>query len=413
MKRLNGLHDRICTLQNIEEADKNARKGKHNWGIIKHDQHAKEDNEKLLETLETLSYTTSEYSKYKIYEPKERIIFRLPYYPDRIAQWAIMNVMEPIWTASFIGHTYSCIKERGIHKLAQDVKKALITDAEGTIYCLKIDVRKFYPSINHRTMKRLLRRKIKDEKLLVILDEIVDSAEGVPIGNYLSQFFANLYLTYFDHWLLEHVGIKHYFRYADDIVILSDSRESLEKILILIKTYFSCELQIKIKPNYQIFKIEDRGIDFAGYVFFHTHTKLRKNIKQRLFKLVNKFISGKITEEEFRKRITSYFGWLKYCDSKHLLQKIEEETDIHLSNWNGEKSIISNFYDKTVRVIEVIEYSSYFQVHFIYKNKPYSINSRNKALHEKLKSKQYPVNFKIRKYVRAKENLFKYSTYYY
>ena len=213
-----------------------------------------------------------------------------------------------------------------------------------------------------------------------------------------------MYLTYFDHWLLEHVGIKHYFRYADDIVILSDSRESLEKILILIKTYFSCELQIKIKPNYQIFKIEDRGIDFAGYVFFHTHTKLRKNIKQRLFKLVNKFISGKITEEEFRKRITSYFGWLKYCNSKHLLQKIEEETDIHLSNWNGEKSIISNFYDKTVRVIEVIEYSSYFQVHFIYKNKPYSINSRNKALHEKLKSKQYPVNFKIRKYVRAKEN---------
>ena len=97
----------------------------------------------------------------------------------------------------------------------------------------------------------------------------------------------------------------------------------------------------------------------------------------------------------------------------HLLQKIEEETDIHLSNWNGEKSIISNFYDKTVRVIEVIEYSSYFQVHFIYKNKPYSINSRNKALHEKLKSKQYPVNFKIRKYVRAKENLFKYSTCYY
>lgn len=163
MKRLNGLHDRICTLQNIEEADKNARKGKHNWGIIKHDQHAKEDNEKLLETLETLSYTTSEYSKYKIYEPKERIIFRLPYYPDRIAQWAIMNVMESIWTASFIGHTYSCIKERGIHKLVQDVKKALITDAEGTIYCLKIDVRKFYPSINHITMKRLLRRKIKDE----------------------------------------------------------------------------------------------------------------------------------------------------------------------------------------------------------------------------------------------------------
>lgn len=404
MKRLNGLHDRICTLENIEFADKNARKGKHNWGIIKHDQHAKEDNERLLETLETLSYTTSKYSKYKIYEPKERVIFRLPYYPDRIAQWAIMNIMEPIWTATFIGHTYSCIKERGIHKLAKDVKKALITDAEGTLYCLKIDVRKFYPSINHRTMKRLLRRKIKDEKLLTILDEIVDSADGVPIGNYLSQFFANLYLTYFDHWLLEHIGIKHYFRYADDIVILSDDKEFLEKVLVLIKLYFTNELHIEIKPNYQIFKVEDRGIDFAGYVFFHTHTKLRKSIKIRLFRLINKFKTGKITEEEFRKRITSYFGWLKYCDSKRLLQKIEEETNVHLSNWNGEKSIISNFYDKTIRIIEVIDYSGYFQIHFVYKNKSYSVNSRSKALHEKLKSKQYPVNFKIIKYVRAKKN---------
>lgn len=404
MKKLNGLHDRICTLENIELADKNARRGKHNWGIIKHDQHPREDNERLLEALETLSYTTSEYSKFKIFEPKERIIFKLPYYPDRIAQWSIMNIMEPIWTSTFIGHTYSCIKERGIHKLAKDVKKALVTDKEGTIYCLKIDVRKFYPSIKHRTMKRLLRRKIKDEKLLAILDEIVDSAEGVPIGNYLSQFFANLYLTYFDHWLLEKIHVKHYFRYADDIVVLSDNREFLEKVLILIKTYFSSELDIEIKPNYQIFKVEDRGIDFAGYVFFHTHTKLRKSIKQRLFRLISKFTTGKITEEELKKRITSYFGWLKYCDSKHLLQRIEQETGIHLSNWNGEKSIISNFYGKTVKIIEVINYSQYFQIHFVYKNKSYSVNSKSKALHEKLQSRNYPVNFKIEKYVRAKKN---------
>lgn len=129
---------------------------------------------------------------------------------------------------------------------------ALITDAEGTIYCLKIDVRKFYPSINHRTMKRLLRRKIKDEKLLVILDEIADSAEGVPIGNYLSQFFANLYLTYFDHWLLEHVGIKHYFRYADDIVILSDSRNKALHEKLKSKQYpvnFKIRKYVRAKEN--------------------------------------------------------------------------------------------------------------------------------------------------------------------
>ena len=397
MKRINGLHDKICTKENIELADANARRGKYNWGIFKHKDHQESDNEKLLEALKNLTYTTSEYSTFKIFEPKERVISRLPYYPDRITHWAIMNIMEPIWTKSFINHTYSCIKGRGIHKLVKDLKKDLHKDIKGTIYCLKLDVRKFYPSIDHEVLKTLLRKKIKDIKLLSLLDEIVDSAPGVPIGNYLSQFFANLYLTYFDHWLKEEVKIKYYYRYADDIVILSDSKEYLKNILVSIKLYFTNEINLQIKLNYQIFKVEDRGVDFVGYVFFHTHTKLRKSIKLRLFKLVNRFKHGKISKEEFKRRFTSYFGWLKYCDSKHLLQKIEAETNIHLSNWNGEESNISDFYDKTVRVIEIVPYSKWFQIHFIYKNKSYSVNSTSKALYAKLKSKTFPVNFKIHK----------------
>ena len=262
----------------IELADDCARRGKHNWGIKKHDMHRESDNQKLLESLINLTYKTSEYDKFTIFEPKERIIFRLPYFPDRIAQWDIMLTMEPIWVKTFISQTYSCIKDRGIHKLAKDVKKALRNDKQGTRYCLKLDVRKFYPSIDHEILKnKILRRKIKDKMLLAVLDEIVDSADGVPIGNYLSQFFANLYLSYFDHWIKEELKVKHYFRYADDIVILSDSKEELRKILILIKLYFHQELSLEVKPNYQIFPVESRGIDFAGYVFFHTHTLLHKD----------------------------------------------------------------------------------------------------------------------------------------
>ena len=110
--------------------------------------------------------------------------------------------MEPIWVSSFVKGTYSCIKNRGIHKALKDVKHAL-KDEANTQYCLKLDVRKFYPSIDHAILKQLIRKKVKDKQLLVILDEIIDSAEGVPIGNYLSQFFANLYLTYLDHWVKE------------------------------------------------------------------------------------------------------------------------------------------------------------------------------------------------------------------
>ena len=148
-----------------------------------------------------------------------------------------MNIMEPIWTNIFIKNTYSCIKNRGIHALRNDLESDLKKYPDKTKYCLKMDIKKFYPSLDHEILKEIIRKKIKDKYLLVLMDEIIDSAPGVPIGNYLSQFFANLYLTYFDHWLKEECRCKFYYRYADDIVILSDNKEFLHNILCAIKIY--------------------------------------------------------------------------------------------------------------------------------------------------------------------------------
>ena len=228
MKRINNLHDKICDLDNIEEADNKARKCKRKqYGVIKHDKNRAEDNFDLFLDLSLENYKTSKYSTFKVYEPKERLIFRLPYYPDRITHHAIMNIMEPIWMKVFTKDTYSCIKGRGIHALARQLKHDLQNDKEGTKYCAKMDIKKFYPSIDHEILKMIIRKKIKDKKLLKLLDEIIDSADGVPIGNYLSQYFANLYLAYFDHWIKEVLKVKHYYRYADDIVLLSDDKDQL------------------------------------------------------------------------------------------------------------------------------------------------------------------------------------------
>lgn len=131
------------------------------------------------------TYRTSTYKTFTIYEPKERIIFKLPFYPDRIVHHAIMNILEPIWVSIFINNTYSCIKGRGIHKAVRDIQQDL-KDIDGTKYCLKLDIKKFYPSIDHDVLKSIIRKKIKDEKLLNLLDGIIDSTDGVPIGNYLS-----------------------------------------------------------------------------------------------------------------------------------------------------------------------------------------------------------------------------------
>lgn len=113
-----------------------------------------------------------------------------------------------------------------------------------------MDIRKFYPSLNHDILKAIIRKKIKDNDLLWLLDGIIDSADGVPIGNYLSQFFANLYMAYFDHWVKEELKAKYYYRYADDIVLLSDSKEQLRSWLLAIKLYLTNVLKLKLKDNY-------------------------------------------------------------------------------------------------------------------------------------------------------------------
>lgn len=278
MKRTGNLYDKICSLDNLIDADEKARKGKlKSHGVKKHDENRFENLNKLREILCTCTYKTSKYDIFKIYEPKERDIYRLPYYPDRIVHHAIMNILEPIWVSVFTKDTYSCIKKRGIHLAANNIKKILKNDPDGTVFCLKLDIKKFYPSIDHDVLKLIIRRKLKDKKLLSLLDEIIDSADGVPIGNYLSQYFANLYLAYFDHWVKEELNVKYYFRYADDIVILSSNKILLSKLMVNIKEYMEY-LKLNIKDNWQIFPVNSRGLDFLGYVFYHTHTKMRKSI---------------------------------------------------------------------------------------------------------------------------------------
>jgi retron-type reverse transcriptase len=314
MKRVNNLYEQICSIENLQLADAIARKGKmHQPAVIAHIKNEELNIWNLNQMLVNKIYKTSEYTTFKIYEPKEREIFRLPYFPDRIVHHAIMNVMEKIFVSTFTADTYSCIKTRGIHAAARKLRKSLC-DVSGTEYCLKLDIKKFYPNVDHDILKQLLRRKIKDEHLLFLLDEIIDSAPGLPIGNYLSQYFANFYLTYFDHWLKEEKRVKYYFRYADDLVILHSEKPYLHELLDDIRNYLQQNLKLSIKENYQVFPVDARSIDFVGYRFYHTHTLLRKSIKQNFARMLAK--------RKNKESIAAYYGWAKHCNSVNLLKKL-------------------------------------------------------------------------------------------
>lgn len=321
MKRYNNLYSKIYDIENIKLAHKNAKKGKSHYSEVKMvevnpDKYFAE----IHNMLKDKTFSNSEYEVFtRACNGKEREIFKLPYFPDRIIHHCIMNILEPIWMKTLITDTYSSLKGRGIHKGVKRIKKAL-KDRENTKYCLKMDVRKFYPSIDHAILKQIIRKKIKDKALLWLLDEIINSASGVPIGNYLSQYFGNLYLSGLDHWLKEQKGCKYYQRYCDDLVILHSDKKYLSQLRKEISDYLRIELNLKLKDNWQVFPVDKRGIDFLGYRFFHDYTLLRKStavrFKQRIKQIKKKHYL--LTPINILSGIMSYWGWMKHADCYRL-----------------------------------------------------------------------------------------------
>jgi len=293
----------MITIENLRKADAIANMGKaKQYGVKRHNKSADANIIKLHEMLSNKTFITSPYTTFKVYEPKEREVFRLPYFPDRIVHHAIMNVIEPILVSTFTADTYACIKGRGVHKAGKAIKQAL-KDESNTLYCLKLDVKKFYPSVNHDTLKQQLRRKFKDNDLFSLLDNIIDSAPGLPIGNYLSHWLRNFYLSGFDHWIKEVKRVQYYFRYVDDIVILGSDKQYLHELRKEITDYLFLQLQLQVKENWQVFPVNIRGIDVLGYKHFRRHTLLRKRLKKNFARAVAK--------KKPIKTIASYYGWAK------------------------------------------------------------------------------------------------------
>ena len=316
MKRYNNLYIKICSYENLFLAHEKAKRGKSHYKEV---QRIDSDPEKyLLELQKDLQNKTYKTSKYEIEERVEgrklRTICKLPYYPDRIVHHAIMNIVGELWVKTLISDTYQSIKGRGIHLAVKRIRKALDENKVEIKYCLKIDIKKFYPNVDNEILKKIIRKKIKDPDLLWLLDEIIDSILGLPIGNFLSQIFGNLYLSDFDHWIKEVKGIKFYYRYCDDCIFLLDSKEELHRLRVEISEYLGSKLKLEVKTDWQIFPIDSRGIDFIGYRFFTTHTLLRKSIKNNFthkIKVIKKDWEG-MNSFQIINTIMSYVGWMKY-----------------------------------------------------------------------------------------------------
>ncbi len=344
MKRYGKLYEKIYSIENLKEAHHNAKKGKGWYAEVKMiDKNPDLYLKQLQKMLVAHTYKTSEYEIfYKTDGKKNRKIYKLPYFPDRICQWAIIQVTEPYLIKTFTDDTYSAIPGRGIHKALAKLQAAMWKDTDECQYCLKLDVRHYYQSINHEILKQKYAKLFKDDELLDLLDEIIDSAvtaeiddlqaigsvdlsTGIPIGNYLSQYSGNLYLSDFDHWIKETKHIKYYFRYMDDIVIFGRTKKRLHELKDEIDEYFRVNLKLKIKDNWQVFPSYVRGVDFLGYRTFLNYSLLRKStckeMKKKLISIKQKAESGNLMSYSEWCCINSYNGWLKHCNSFRLQEK--------------------------------------------------------------------------------------------
>lgn len=292
----------------------------------------------LRDSLINGTYEFGEYTRFTVYEPKERIV-DAPTYIDKIVQIAINNVLKEIYYPCFIHDSYSCIDEKGTHACAIRIQK-FIKRAKwkygDEAYIVKIDVKKFFYSINRETLKEILPKKIKCEKTLELLYKIIDSADdisllGLPLGNTLSQIGANIYMNEVDQFAKRKLGIKFYARYADDIIIAVKNKEEAIAIRDEVTGFIEEKLKLEANKNKtKIFPI-NQGVNAIGYKIYATHMLLRndckKKIKRKAKKMRRLLIKKKIKKEKAEQILNSWKGHAEYANSYNFIQSLIERFD--------------------------------------------------------------------------------------
>ena len=237
---------------------------------------------------------------------------------NSIAVHAIMSVVDKHLKKRFIRTTSASIKNRGMHDLMKYIRRDMQKDPEGTRFCYKFDISKFYESVNQDFVMYSVHRVFKDKKLIAMLDNFVRIIpQGISIGLRSSQGLGNLLLSvYLDHYLKDRYGVRHFYRYCDDGVVLGKSKAELWEIRDAVHEQLE-QIDLKVKANERVFPV-DEGIDFLGYVIYPDHVLLRKRIKQKFARKMHEVKSKK----RRRVLIASFYGMAKHADCIMLFNKL-------------------------------------------------------------------------------------------
>jgi retron-type reverse transcriptase len=278
----------------------------------------------LHEDLRNKTYKHGGYECFKINDPKPRTIHKASV-RDRLLHHAVYRILYPFFDKTFISDSFSCRNNKGTHRAINRFRDfAYIVSKNNTKTCwvLKCDIKKFFASIDQKTLVEILKNKIEDENIVDLLKEVILSfrPNGLPLGNLTSQLFSNVYLNEFDHFVKHKLKVKYYIRYADDFVVLSENKMYLGNTVLEIKDLLQNKLKLNLHPDKIFIKTLYSGVDFLGWVNFPDHRVLRNKTKNRIFnRLKNNFKSG---------TLDSYLGLVKYGNSYNFKNNIIDKTTL-------------------------------------------------------------------------------------
>jgi len=343
MTRISGIWEQLTSFQSLLRAYRTARRGKRGRpGVAEFGLNLEHELLTLQRALRAGTYQPGDYRLFTIYERKPRVIAAAPF-RDRVVHHAVMQVIEPPLDRVFISDSYACRKGKGVHA-AVDRYQAW---AQTYRYVLKMDVRQYFPSIDHDLLKGKLRRWIKDARLSDLLDRIIDSAPqgttdicyftgddlftpverrvGIPIGNLTSQFFANLYLDDLDHYIKQVLNVRPYLRYVDDMVVLDHDKARLAEMRESIRERLATD-RLRLHPHKaQISPVAD-GLNLLGYVVYPGRRRLRSDnghrFARKFRRMAAAYRAGRLEWATVVASTQSWIGHANHADTEGLRRAI-------------------------------------------------------------------------------------------
>jgi len=345
MKTYKNLYTQLCSYDNLELAFKKARKrNAKKFYVRKFEENLDYELQKLKQELGTLSYIPIPLKRFIIREPKTRTIHSSAF-RDRVVHHALVNLLEPIFERVFICDSYASRIEKGSHKAVArfDKFKRKISRNGKLIknyynknnivgYILKADIKHYFNTVDHNILLKIIKRKIKDEKVLWLIKRILNNfnarikGKGMPLGNLTSQFFANVYLNELDYFIKHNLRAKYYIRYVDDFVILHKSKDKLKEYQSEISNFLKDKLTLRLHPSKSKIIPLKKGVGFLGYKIFYYHKLLRKSnllkFKKRFREKLEEYDQGDLNYSDLIKSLRGWFGYAIWANTYEMRRKI-------------------------------------------------------------------------------------------